>query len=161
MVIQICYTAADNTHKFTWWKGETKWWNGVKIKTFISLWWNGVMNMVKWCREYTQFHMVIWWNTLAEISSSQNGKMVKRLYSRSSALYFARPFNNGYQARFRLHQLLHPPSRFWVFPCWSYNRPISRSNALQFRIPLLLSIEKFLLYLPSATANTMGVCRPF
>ena len=25
--------------------------------------------MVKWCREYTQVHMVKWWNTLAEISS--------------------------------------------------------------------------------------------
>ena len=42
--------------------------------------------------------MVKWWNKLVEISSSQNGKMVKRLYSPSSSLSFTPPSDNGGQA---------------------------------------------------------------
>ena len=56
--------------------------------------------MVKYFREYTQVHMVKWWNTLVDISSSKNGKMVKRLYLPSSSLSFTYHFENGDQVSF-------------------------------------------------------------
>ena len=44
--------------------------------------------------------MVKWWNTVADISLSKNGKMEKRLYSILSDISFTPPSNDEYQAGF-------------------------------------------------------------
>ena len=41
-----------------------KWCNGVTKYSFALVWCYGKMNMVQWYREYTQVHMVKWWNTV-------------------------------------------------------------------------------------------------
>ena len=140
-------------HMVRWWNKVMKWWNIVTIKTFISLWLNVVTIKVKWCREYIQVYMVKLWNKLAEMSSLQNGKMVKRLYSPSSSLYFVPPSNNGYQSHVlttsafssvssasvvsrRFQFLVHSPTPFNTLP------------------PPLLLINKFILSLPPVNANT-------
>ena len=56
-----------------WLNTVIKWCKNIDLHLVMVKWSNEYM--VKWCREYTQVHMVKWWNTLAEISSSQNGKM--------------------------------------------------------------------------------------
>ena len=37
-----------------------KWCNGVSKYAFTLVWYFGETNMVQWCREYTQVHMVKW-----------------------------------------------------------------------------------------------------
>ena len=44
-----------------------KWCNIVTKCAFTLVWCYGEMNMVKWCIEYTQTHMVKWWNTVVKL----------------------------------------------------------------------------------------------
>ena len=95
-MVQIIHTSSHG--EMVKHSGEmVKWCNNKKI---VSLWLYGVTIMVKWCREYTQFHMVKCWNKVAEISPSKNRKMVKLLFSHFSIPSFVPPSNDGYQDRF-------------------------------------------------------------
>ena len=40
-----------------------KWCNGVTKYAFTLVWCYGETNILQWCREYTNVHMVKWWNT--------------------------------------------------------------------------------------------------
>ena len=160
-----------------------KWCNGVTKYASTFVWCYGKTNMLQWCREYTQVHMVKWRNKVMKWFNNidlhlimvkwcnKYGEMVQRIHTSShgemvkhtSGDILFEKWKNWYTHLRRpslwraswLHQLPHLPSSLWEVPCWW--SPMSRSNALQCRIPPLLLIDTFLIYLPSATTNTGGV----
>ena len=72
-----------------------KWCNGVTKYAFTLVWCYGEMNMLQWCREYTQVHMVKWWNTVMKWCNNKDlnlimlkwcnkyGEMVQRIHTSS------------------------------------------------------------------------------
>ena len=177
-----------------------KWCNGVTKYAFTLVWCYGETNILKWCREYTNVHMVKWWNTSMKwcnnkdlhiimvkwcnksgeivliIQTSSHGKMVKQT-SRDTLstkwqngetviLTVISPLFNALFQRWGPSLLLESIrcciyclciSCLWEVPSWSSNCNTRLSNYLWCHIPLLLLIDKFLLYLTSSTTNIGGV----
>ena len=72
-----------------------KLYNGVSKYAFTLVWCYGETNMVQWCREYTQVHMLKWWNTVMKWCNNKDlhlimvkwcngyGEMVQRIHTSS------------------------------------------------------------------------------
>ena len=139
MVKRIWRNDAYNTQNFTWWNGETQWWNGATINIFIYLCLNGVANIVKLCIEYTQVHMVKWWNKVVGIYYSQNGEMAKWEKDETVILTSISTIFHGNLQQWvprlpidsiRCYIRSLCISRLWVVPHWSPNCPTCHSKAL-------------------------------
>ena len=136
---------------------------------------------MKWCnKKNIHLIMVKWCNKSGEmlqrIHTSSYGEMEKHLcvdilwakwknYETVIIIFIGPllcpPPTMGTEPDSWPYQMLHLMCHIWVVPCWSFNCPTSCYNALQCRIPPLMLINIFLLYLFSSTVNTGGVCHLF
>ena len=141
-----CY-GTENTQKFTWWNDEIQWWNGVTIKTFISLWWK--------CNKYGEMVQRIHTSSPGEMAKHSSGDILFEKWRHGEMVILTFVKTIIHSNRCCIYRLCI--SRLWALLHWSSYTPMVHSNTLWCRISLLFLVDTFLFYLPFATANTGGV----